>query len=356
MLHNQFYDMKQIICILIGILYIGCQYLPKNVIIVNTFPSSQHIKGNEMQTFDNELGIISLQSTDRFYICGSHKTDYHFSIYSKENMAKVTDLCKRGRGPNEFIAPAFYSQYETENNQIKIWVLDRATSQLAKINLDQSIEKGETHIEKSFSLLDYTRFSLREVFLLNDTLLFGTEDYKACKHMLLNLKDSSINYIPQTINFSESYDPFPISQTISTYSPDKKYIASAYFNFPRIDFIDDKGEIFKIIFYKEYINPLSVNLSQESEEYFSAICSDQKYIYALYNRENIEQNEIKTNSSIFVFTWNGEPIKECIIPYATYINIDKQTQTLLAIDINKEKNIVTSYLLNDLLKIDHSKQ
>ena len=144
--------------------------------------------------------------------------------------------------------------------------------------------------------VSYTHL-LREVFLLNDTLLFGTEDYKACKHMLLNLKDSSINYIPQTINFSESYDPFPISQTISTYSPDKKYIASAYFNFHRIDFIDDKGEIFKIIFYKDYINPLSVNLSQESEEYFSAICSDQKYIYALYNRENIEQNEIKTNSS-----------------------------------------------------------
>ena len=67
MLHNQFYDMKQIICILIGILYIGCQYLPKNVIIVNTFPSSQHIKGNEMQTFDNELGIISLQSTCLLY-------------------------------------------------------------------------------------------------------------------------------------------------------------------------------------------------------------------------------------------------------------------------------------------------
>ena len=179
--------MKQIIYLLVSIIYSSCQSLPNNTIIINDFPSSIHLKGNENQYFDKELGIISLQTTNRYFICNTHRTDYHFSIYSKDTIIKRINLCKKGRGSNEFIAPAFFSQFENQNNQTKIWVLDRAVSQLVKINIDLSIKEDKTYIEESLSLLDYIRFPLKDIFFINDTLLFGTEDNDECRHFLLNL-------------------------------------------------------------------------------------------------------------------------------------------------------------------------
>ena len=289
--------------IYIFILLTSCNSIPPQVHIVNNFPYTINLKGNEITSFDNELGIMGLYVTDNYFLCSSHRTEFHFSVYSKDSIAKIINLCKQGRGPGEFISPMYFSQYQIENEETKIWVLDRGTSTFYLINIEQSIRMQNTYIEKSFSLLDYNRQSFRDAYYLNDSTLFGTEDYKECRYLYINTKDTTIKNVDTSIKFTNDYDPFPIAQKLSTINPQNKCIASAYFSFPQIDLINNSGEILKTIVYKEYINPRQVTLLQANEEYYSAICSDQHYIYALYNRENNLVDEIKTESSIFVFSW-----------------------------------------------------
>lgn len=215
------------------------------------------------------------------------------------------------------------------------------------INIEKSIHEKKTYIETTLSLADYNRQSFRELFQLNDSTIFGTEDFKECKHFYINLRDSGIKYINPMFKFADDPDPFPIAQTISTINPKNRYIASAYFNFPQIDLINNTGNIYKTILYNEYINPRHVTPLHANEEYYSTISSDSDYIYALYNRGNSLVDEIKTTSSIFVFSWDGVPVCEIKIPYATYLCVDPIEHILYSIDINKEDHIVSKLSLHE---------
>ena len=329
------------------ILFLSCQSLPPQVHIISKFPRTLNVEGEPITSFDKELGIMSLHVTDNYFLCGSHRTDYHFSVYSKNNISKITDLCKKGRGPGEFIAPAYFSQYKLENGETKIWILDRGNSMFHLINIEKSIHEKKTYIETTLSLADYNRQSFRELFQLNDSTIFGTEDFKECKHFYINLRDSGIKYINPMFKFADDPDPFPIAQTISTINPKNRYIASAYFNFPQIDLINNTGNIYKTILYNEYINPRHVTPLHANEEYYSTISSDSDYIYALHNRGNSLIDEIKTTSSIFVFSWDGVPVCEIKIPYATYLCVDPIEHILYSIDINQEDHIVSKLSLHE---------
>ena len=52
---------------------------------------------------------MSLHVTDDYFLCGSHRTDDRFSVYSKNNISKITDLCKKGRGPGEFVCSSLFT-------------------------------------------------------------------------------------------------------------------------------------------------------------------------------------------------------------------------------------------------------
>ena len=77
------------------------------------------------------------------------------------------------------------------------------------INIEKSIHEKKTYIETTLSLADYNRQSFRELFQLNDSTIFGTEDFKECKHFYINLRDSGIKYINPMFKFADDPDPFP---------------------------------------------------------------------------------------------------------------------------------------------------
>jgi len=326
--------------ILFIVTIMACNTTPHNHVIIQKLPNTQKLHGYSTTKFDNEFGIIALYTTENYYICQSHRTDYHFFIYNKKDTTKIGDLCPKGRGANEFIAPIYLSQYVLENQETKIWILDRATSRFYKINIDKSIKENKTYIEKSISIRHYHKNYVRELFQLNDTLFLGTDDQHLCKHFLLNTRDSVIQYLEADTKFAPAINPFTIFQNVSTYNVNSKQIATSYFCLPKINFINVHSKSMKIIHYKTHINPLKITQKQENEEFFHTICSNPQFVFALYNHES---NENK--SSILVFTWEGNPVCEYIIPYATHITFDQTKNTIIAININKEKEIVTLYPL-----------
>lgn len=326
---------------IVSFLLLSCNSIPKNSVLIKDFPSTIVLKGDSITVFDEELGIMGLINAGDFILCSSHGTDYHYSIYKLDSLQKTGNFLKVGRGAYEFIAPDYFSQYQVEDKDTKIWILERALNKYFKINLNKTILYDSLIIDKEYNLLPFKNSSYRDIIMFKEDLLFATEDEQDCKHVFLDLSKSKKNVIPSALSFPKRYNIHEISQTISTKHPTKSFVASAFFNFPQIDLINEKG-IFKTIFYKKAILPRETSLSQREDDYFNCICCDTNYIYALYNPTHDLNGNI---SEILTFTWQGEAIRKYIIPFSTSIFIDNNTKRLFAVNPQKESYNTSVYQL-----------
>lgn len=340
--------MKYSVYIFFLILWTACDRMPKNTVVIADFPVSERLVGDSIDSFDTELGILDIKDAGKYLLCRSHRTDYHYAVFSKDSLGKVAELCANGRGPGEFIAPAYFSQFVIEDGHLKIWILERALAEFVKIDVDRSIQEDSIFIDEKYPLVTVTRNSFRDLFYCGDSLFMGTSDERECSHLLLDWKNREVKYIDPVMKFPDNFDVHSISQSVSAKHPTKPVMASAFYNFPQIDFIDREGNIYKSVFYKEMIKPLQVTASQEDEQFFSDICSNSRYVYVLYNRESSGDEDIEPEESgVLVFDWNGTPVKEYRIPYASSICLDESSNRLYALNSGKETYNTMIYSLND---------
>lgn len=340
--------MKYSLFFVFFLLLVACDRIPGNSVVVTDFPVSEKLKGDTVNYFDSELGILDIKDAGKYWLCRSHRTDYHFAVFSKEGLGKVAELCVNGRGAGEFIAPTYSSQYVTEDGDLKIWILERALSEFVKINVDKSIREDSIFIEEKYPLLALTRNSFRDLFYYGDSLFMGTSDDGACLHVLLDWKKKEVKNIEPILKFPDNFDVHGISQSVSVKHPSKPLMVSAFYNFPQIDFMDGKGNVYKTVFYKEMIKPMQVTDSQEDELFFADVCSSTQYVYVLYNRESEVEDDINTKESkILVFDWEGTPIREYCIPYASSICWNGALHQLYVLNPGKEFYNTTVYSLDD---------
>lgn len=323
--------MKRVLCIFFFALA-GCHTIPQHSVVIEDFPWTKNWEGDSINSFDEELGITGLYDAGDFILCASHRTDYHFSVYSKNEHHKLKDIFKVGRGAGEFIAPAYFSQYQTVDEETKIWILERALNRFFKINLNRTIAHDSLYIEEEYDLSAFRNSDYRAMYLLEDNLFFATEDQHDCKHVFLRPVEKEKEIIPPAFQFPKRPDIHEISQVISTKHPTESYIASAFFNFPQIDLLNEQGR-YKTIFYPKVIYPRETTMNQRDDEYFNHICCDTNFIYALYNPTNQDNN---SDSEILIFSWQGEAVGKCVIPFATFIFIDRQNNRLYAMNPRKE--------------------
>ena len=317
----------------------GCNTLPQNSVIIEDFPWAINLKGDSINSFDEELGIAGLYDAGDFILCASHRTDYHFSAYSKDKYYKLKNILKVGRGAGEFIAPAYFSQYQIEDKETKIWILERALNRYFKINLNKTVTHDSLYIEEEYDLSSFKNSDYRAMYFLKDSLFFATEDQHDCKHVFLHPMEKEKEIIPTALQFPKRSNIHEISQVISTKHPTKSCIASAFFNFPQIDLLNEQGR-YKTMFYSKVIYPRETTMSQRDDEYFNNICCDTNFVYALYNPNNQLNN---SNSEILVFSWQGEAIGKYVIPFATFICIDQQNNRLYAMNPRKENYNTSVY-------------
>lgn len=340
--------MKYFILLFLFYFLAACDRMPQNAVIVTDFPVSERLTGDTVDYFDSELGILDIKDAGKYWLCRSHRTDYHFAVFAKDGFKKVGELCMNGRGPGEFIAPSYFSQYTVENGNLKVWILERALSEFMKIDVDETILKDTIVIDEKFPLVALTRNSFRDLFYCGDSLLMGTSDDKECLHVWIDWKKREIRNVEPVLKFPDNFDTHNIAQSISAKHPSKPLMVSAFYNFPQIDFVDGDGKIYKTVFYKEMIKPVQVTASQEDEQFFSDVCSSAQYVYVLYNRESEVEEGINPDESIvLVFDWEGNPVREFRIPYASVICFEESSHRLYALNPRKETYNTTVYSLKD---------
>ncbi len=303
--------------------------------IVGPFPVEKTLTGEVIPAFNSDIGILGIKQAGEYVICDMWKQDYFFNVYDVENRL-VGKLCRRGNGPNEFLSPAYYGQYDSEG----IWILERDRGIFFKVNLQKSLAQGKTVIEENFDLSMYPELQPRNIFYVHDELLFGTNDNTSCATFTLNPKTSEIKFNPQVLEFPISSKTHQISQSMATLRPDMKRVATSFFSLPQIDIYSSAGKRLKTIFYKEVIEPTTFDVSQELRDYYIQIFSTDEYIYALYEEPLYDET---FDNYIQVFDWDGSPVASLKVGPTTDFYVTRDNKQLIALDFNAEINTVKSY-------------
>ena len=185
-----------------------------------------------------------------------------------------------------------------------------------------------------------------EHFIETENYIYFIFAYKKDDYSVYyNKKTTQLSlYRKTTLEFANHPTTHDIAQTVSTKHPQKDYIASVFFNFPQIDLYNEQGR-YKTIFYKKMIHPQEISTSQRDEEYFSCICCNSNYIFALYHPTPTSAKRI---SEILIFSWEGHPIGKYVIPFASYLLVDEDNKCIFALNPNKETFNTSIYHLNNM--------
>lgn len=311
------------------------------------------------QILSEEFSINQLFAINN-YLFGYQKTgQYFFKIYNIETLSEIGEICKRGKGPNEFPSFLILNQYETCGIDLCIWVHDLNVGKLTKVNVKESLEKGETVVLNEIATKSQSSFF--NAFVIDSSLVVGRSTNSIIDMNRLQLynpiNDSIIRTIPlfpkidvtrsnDDINFRMvKYNPLYVGSI--GLKPDKTKIASAMTSFNRIDIFDVNGDLYKSIvegpeipeYLKNYLNSDEDNSESTLQYFYSSIFTSNNFIYALYIGQMLSEYGGKSiPTQLRIFDWEGNPLVRINInDYLFSFTIDENRGLLFGVDYYNEK-------------------
>ena len=82
------------------------------------------------------------------------------------------------------------------------------------------------YIEKYYDLSSFKSYAYKDMYVLNEDLLFATREDQDCKHVFLHLKEKQQQEIDFSLPFVDCPSAFYIAQTISAKHPALPYFVS----------------------------------------------------------------------------------------------------------------------------------
>lgn len=302
---------------------------------LHEFPVKQELDGVKVQKdyFTQTSQVVTLNDSLAIY----------FSYYAKENIFNFVELDNfrrifsfgvSGNGPGEFLNPG---KIFVEQNKKAFWVKDGMQQLIFRYPLDSILNDSLFVPNEIINIQEHGIVS--EIEIRDGQLYLYTGQtgehvfYKLENGEKLGIGKSHI-YIPD--NFIQNLN---LSSEIIRKHPQKPLYAIAYISDDILLIMDENGKIIRRIKGPDFIDPMeSLTSKQIPKTAYQEICVDEHYIYGLYNggapgyldehREFVYSDPMR----IFVFNWDGEPIKELVLEYPTY-----------SFDLDKNRNRIITY-------------
>lgn len=276
------------------------------------------------------IGALRVCAIKDYLLIQKRKSSYYFDVYSKKDSLKKIELCYKGQGPMDFIAPFYSGQFEKNT----FLIFDRAKSVFSKIDIDKSVLENKIIIDTMLNFSSFLDTQAREMFMIDTENYLYCADYEDCDFYLLNRDQSMSKKIKNDYKLTIPIYKHQLSQKTSTYKNHK--IASVYYSFPKIDFISiDEGKVFKSMSFLEKISINKDNIGKYLDHiYFDDIDSTNDYVYCLCNNSKTPNS----NSKILVFDWNGAPIALFYLPsYYTSFSIEQNGKVIYTLNWESEQ-------------------
>ena len=329
---------------------------------VEEFPYSYTLQeGDEVADF-NVIGIRDFLICDSLLIFSTVDKEGLWSCYSLRNNKFLGKFLKQGNGPNEFFMTPFVSQASImydENNNLNAIIYESMQHKVLKINISETLEKQELVIDELDIETPYPTF----VFLmLNDSSFYvrtlshdETKQERSIIEGGNKLKLHNLELLNKASVQPGDHD-FNIISILARYNPEKKIIVEAPIGLNYINLYSTTSNYGKSIcaIEKEFDNISTIQKMKSWERLYTyaGITAFKDFFGTLYIGETMkdyQKNDKKKLPKIHLFTWDGEPLVELLLPHqATSFDIDFINGYLYAVDLRSDS--FYKYDINKILK------
>lgn len=281
--------------------------------------------------------------------------NYQFKVIDILNDQYLKGFGKTGNGPCELSFPV--SLNWVNNNQGKISINNRTTFKIQNFYLDKLHESESENCENIPINLD-TNFQV--VAQLDSSTIIGTGlfegKYAVQKIGEENAKSTSIGF-PTTTNENVDYrlKAMAFQGQFLKHPSLKKVLSTSLYTFA-FDIIEaDENNNVSLVKRVQYGSPefggrtgskISLNVKKGNKYGCSDATISNNYIYILYSGKSNEFEDSRESDIVFVYDWNGTPIKSLLLDKPAYkIAVDEKDQYLIAF-INEKDPSLLKYKLD----------
>lgn len=294
----------------------------KGAIVFSQFPEEQHLQEKKYFKIDDVEGQRMLLYRDSIVFMQRKPTSispYHFAVFNLNTKKQIANALAYGRFPDEVMG--FMACGTTDTS---LWAYDIIKEQLFILEMQDILQGEEVKIKKFPMPTFYYSVKLRN----NKELIASgdyTSDYKIAKIDLIarDVEKQFGKYAPDslpshTLAQKKAYESLLFVKP----SGGKAVLATLYAD--RVEFFDFETDTTKVLKGPENFGPDMVMVKRHDGKEISTIGPDTRYgfvngtvtndfIYLLYSGYNTNSNHFIYGQSIYVYDWEGNPVKKIIL-------------------------------------------
>lgn len=290
----------------------------------NTIEKEVEFKAVELD--GPNFGFFSVYDSLAIYM-NPQLTSHWYQVFNLKTGEEMGQFAMKGNGHKEFtpVGPIF--NYYLEGNELKTLISEMNVETLHIWNVTKSLESKSTVIDKQVKMpwrKENKGAHFKEIFIKDSNTVYAKvssnpiNDYEATLpyYQIRNLENwenlGEINVFKKgIINKHKRYLPEAFLYTNDVMKPDGTKIVQAMGKVPQLNIIDTRAQ--KVVGY--HLN-YGMNLSdletiKTLKSYFTRVCADDAYIYAVFSGQEIcETEEIPCVNKIYVFDWDGHLVRK----------------------------------------------
>ncbi|MBR5277466.1 MAG: hypothetical protein IKU35_10090 [Bacteroidaceae bacterium] len=259
----------------------------------------------------------------------------HIKLFSLNDCKTIASFANYGNGPEELLA---CDMCILNNN---LWLYDLSQNTIHYVNIDSILNNKFKLCKYNLNNGNYYSFAM-----LNDSILLGTNNINSDNKISYeNILTSSVvrkgiyDYYNENISLPALNDA---ARCYIKCNPKTNEIALLYRYTDLLEIYMPNGD-FKCSSYGPersdiMIHPTAerANKTKETKKAFVNTYVTSQYIYALYSGAKKGEENWANGTQLFVYSWNGEPIKKYHL-----------SQPIYTFSVDEDKKILYSYSLNE---------
>jgi len=333
---------KFVLIALVFLLFVGCgnnkeAIFSEDTVLIKDFPCQKNL---QVELFLEEYGVADLVCLKDYLLYTTVEGKGNlFYVYNYDGDS-IAAFGQRGQGPNELYNCVYRGQLLEDDTCSILWINDVSNAKLCAVDIRKSLQEGACFVRNTIRTGGFAVNS----FYCNDSLLIyeagANGNYNLVKmNPLENMKilsETPVYNIPQP-------DPYGYYNSTWRLKPDGKKMVSAMSSINQVNILDVntmERKSLKMFSKRPYLDDvIDPKTELPKHTYYCDVEVTDDYIYALYmNQPSIDSYEKEKPQEIHVFTWEGTPICQLIIPqYIIDISIDKHRGYIYGWDHINEK-------------------
>lgn len=300
-------------------------YLKTNYKLITDHVQEERIVGSVVPGSDNydAIKIFACDTLCLFY--SWMNPNGFFSILNIKNGQELGTYCPKGNGPQETTGMDPIFEVYNERGTLKAEIIDIHRDRIFVWNITESVKTKKTIYDtiRPFNRLSRYACSYNWCFRLNDSQYFTCtssipfEDINQVvtpKYAITSSLDNQLMRDYQIYTDSIITVPGNRKWILSNFvsmeccmKPDKSKVALGMSYYPQVNILDLKSGDLKCYRLK---NSPSISILKRIW-YYASICCDDRYIYGLYNAQDLSQPRNESSVSVIhVYDWNGRIIRK----------------------------------------------